>query len=148
MHQQFLSHPSIITSISKNQYVSTCVPIPNPVGTALGIGCKRREDPFVIALPGVPMEMQTMLQETVIPYLKSQFILPAIYHKTICTTGIGEEKLAAILSDWEKQLPSYILLAYLSDIGTVKIRLITVLDAIEESKSAIEEEIEKMLPLI
>lgn len=147
-HASAVSVSSTITSISKNQDVLTCTPILNPVGTALGIGCKRREGPFVIALPGVPMEMQAMLQETVIPYLKSQFVLPAIYHKTICTIGIAEEKLAAILSDWEKKLPSYVQLAYLPDVGTVKIRLITVLGTVEEAKSAVEEEIHKMLPLI
>ena len=147
-HTPAVSISSIITSISTHQDVLTCMPIPNPVGTAAGICCKKREFPYVIALPGVPMEMQAMLQETVIPYLKSQFVLPAVYHTTICTIGIAEERLAAILSDWEKQLPSYIQLAYLPDIGTVKIRLITVLDAVEKAKSAIEGEIKKMLPLI
>lgn len=83
-----------------------------------------------------------------ISYARSQFKLPAVYHKTICTIGIPEEKLAAILFDWEKQLPGYIQLAYLPDIGTVKIRLIAVLDTEEEAKNAVEKEIQKILPLI
>lgn len=121
--------------------------IENKLGTAPGIRCKQDQQ-IIIALPGVPVEMQAMLQAEVIPYLISQFILPTISHKTICTIGIEEHKLAEILSGWEKQLPRDIHLAYLPDLGTVKLRLTASLPSAEQAKNLIELELQKMLPLI
>jgi nicotinamide-nucleotide amidase len=126
---------------------SICTPIDNHLGTAPGICCKRNSQ-FIIALPGVPSEMQAMLQHTVLPYLIDHFPLPPIYHKTICTIGIAEEDIAAILAPWERQLPEHMQLAYLPDVGTVKIRLTTTLPSVEKAKRIIEVQIEKMLPLI
>jgi nicotinamide-nucleotide amidase len=122
--------------------------IDNPLGTAPGIYCKQEDAQILIALPDVASEMQIMLQNTVLPYLQSNFALPAFYQKTICTIGIPEEEIAAILAPWEERLPSAIQLAYLSDLGTVKVRLMATLLTWEQSKQLVEQEIEKVLPLI
>ena len=50
--------------------------IKNVLGTAPGIYCKQ-DNQVLIALPGVPSEMQAMLKNTVLPYLQSNFTLPA-----------------------------------------------------------------------
>jgi nicotinamide-nucleotide amidase len=124
-----------------------CGGINNPLGTAPGIYCKKNNQ-ILIALPGVPNEMQAMLQNTVLPYLQSNFTLPAFYQKTICTVGIAEKDLAALLAAWEAQLPASVKLAYLPDLATVKIRLAATVPTWEESRRLVEEEFLRVLPLI
>lgn len=77
----------------------------------------------IIAMPGVPFEMMYLMEESILPKIKLQFKLPAIYHKTILTGNIGESYLAAHLSAIEDELPPYIKLAYLPKLGQVRLRL-------------------------
>ena len=83
-----------------------------------------RDNTIYISMPGVPYEMQGIMEE-VIPYLEQKFHLPEIIHKTIITAGIGESALAEIIKDFEKQLPKEIRLAYLPSYGMVRLRLTT-----------------------
>jgi len=76
-----------------------------------------------ISLPGVPVEMKVIFEEEVIPLLKQRFKLPFIYHRTLQTCSIGESFLANKIEDIEENLPSYIKLAYLPSVGTVRLRL-------------------------
>lgn len=96
--------------------------IANKLGTVPGVWLAK-EDKVLIALPGVPHEMEQMVQDTVLPRLRKSFDLPAIYHKTIHTIGITEPQLAAIIKPWAAALPSHIRLAYLPALGTVRLRL-------------------------
>ncbi|MHB9147751.1 MAG: nicotinamide-nucleotide amidohydrolase family protein [Candidatus Amoebophilus sp.] len=75
-------------------------------------------------------------------------LLHNFYQKTICTIGISEEEIAAILAPWESQLPAPIKLAYLPDLATVKITLAATVPTWEESKRLVEEEFLRVLPLI
>jgi len=73
--------------------------IPNPRGTAPGI-LARRGNQAVICLPGVPYELTTMMDETVIPYLKRRFVPNGSLHSRVLKFyGIGESSLAERLSD-------------------------------------------------
>lgn len=83
-----------------------------------------KEGTIFISMPGVPYEMQGIMEE-VIPYLEKRFELPEIIHKTILTAGIGESAIAEILTNFEKQLPKEIRLAYLPNYGMVRLRLTT-----------------------
>jgi len=74
-------------------------------------------------MPGVPHEMMYMMEDEVIPKLKSSLKLPFIVHKTILTVGEGESFLAERIADIEDSLPSYIKLAYLPKLGQVRLRL-------------------------
>jgi nicotinamide-nucleotide amidase len=76
-----------------------------------------------ISLPGVPFEMKVIFEEEVVPLLKQRFKLPFIYHRTLQTCSIGESFLANKIEDIEENLPSYIKLAYLPSVGTVRLRL-------------------------
>ena len=96
----------------------------NRMGTASGMwfetqGC------IVISLPGVPREMQYLLDKEVLPRLRRRFQLPTIVHRTFLTTGKGETDLSELLNDWEDALPPHIKLAYLPNTftGTVRLRL-------------------------
>lgn len=96
--------------------------IPNIMGTAPGLWFDI-ENKTYIALPGVPFEMMFMLENFIIPKLKSKYKLPLLYSRTILTHGVGESFLADMLQDWEKSIPKNIKLAYLPTPGIVKLQL-------------------------
>ena len=76
-----------------------------------------------VSMPGVPHEMMYLMEEDILPRLKSTFKLPAIVHYTILTVGEGESHLANRIADIEDSLPSHIKLAYLPKLGQVRLRL-------------------------
>ena len=76
-----------------------------------------------ISLPGVPFEMKALMQNEVLPRLSSSYNLPFIVHKTLLTYGLGESVIADRISDWENNLPGSIKLAYLPNLGRVRLRL-------------------------
>lgn len=112
-----------------------CTPIKNNNGTAPGMwftsffaplssGRGKESEVIFISLPGVPYEMKAMMEEFVIPELKSKFQKEFIVHKTVHTQGIGESTLAEKIKAWEDSLNLVgIKLAYLPSPGQVKLRL-------------------------
>ena len=74
-------------------------------------------------MPGVPVEMQGMMNDFVLKELPKRFSLPFILHKTLITFGIGESFLAEHIKEWENNLPADIKLAYLPNYGMVRLRL-------------------------
>lgn len=89
----------------------------------------RKANKLVFSMPGVPFEMQSLMETKILPIISKEFSLPRIYHKTILTAGIGESFLADKISEIENSLPAYIKLAYLPKLGTVRLRLSTATDA-------------------
>ena len=77
----------------------------------------------VVSLPGVPFEMQHLIDEEVMPRLKARFELREIVHRTMITFGIAESILAERIAKWEEALPDYIRLAYLPAPNVVRLRL-------------------------
>jgi len=78
------------------------IAIENPVGTApafiVEIGNK-----CIIALPGVPSEMQHLLQHTILPYLRKRYeISSVIKTRTLHTSGVGESQVDDLIGDLEK----------------------------------------------
>jgi len=97
----------------------------NKVGTASGMWFEKG-DKIVVSMPGVPREMQYLMQNEVLPRLKAKFQMPAIQHHTLQTMGKGETDLSDMLEGLEtQQLPPHIKLAYLPDtiLGKVRLRL-------------------------
>lgn len=119
----------------------------NKYGTAPGLWMEKGETVFV-ALPGVPFEMQMLMDREVIPALKEKFKRPFIYHKTVRTFGLGESAVAQRIEQWEDNLPSHLKLAYLPDLGSVMLRLSGKGDDEEKLKSSIEKELDSLYPLI
>ena len=102
---------------------AACTVIPNDRGTASGMWFKK-DGKVYVSMPGVPYEMKAMMQATVIPMLRDEFLPPAIVHRTILTTGMGESYLAERIAKWEDGLAQHgIKLAYLPSPGLVKLRL-------------------------
>lgn len=100
-----------------------CTPIYNSNGTAPGMWFEINGK-IIVSMPGVPYEMKTMFSDLVLPRLREKFSLPAIYHRTIMTQGIGESWLSDTLEVWEASLKKLnIGLAYLPSPGQVRLRL-------------------------
>ena len=119
----------------------------NDHGTASGMWFEKKGQ-VIISLPGVPFEMKSLMNQSVIPQLQKHFIRPFILHKTIMTYGLGESAIAERIEAWENNLPQTIKLAYLPNIGRVRIRLSSVGSDEKLLKNTINSEIEKLLPLI
>jgi nicotinamide-nucleotide amidase len=100
-----------------------CDVIPNENGTAPGMWMKKDKTIFV-SLPGVPYEMIAMMNGYVLPRILKENNLPAIFHTSILTQGIGESFLAEKIEAWEDALTEKgIKLAYLPKPGLVRLRL-------------------------
>lgn len=104
------------------QVPANCEVILNKNGTAPGMWFNH-EGRIYVSMPGVPFEMMYMMEDQVLPKLKSSLKLPFIIHKTILTVGEGESFLAERIADIEDSLPPHIKLAYLPKLGQVRLRL-------------------------
>lgn len=102
---------------------STCRVIQNQVGTA-PIMWFEKDGKVLVAIPGVPFEMETMMEREVIPQLLKHFSVDDhIEHRTFIVVGYAESALAIKLDCFEQELPEYIHLAYLPKPGIVRLRL-------------------------
>ena len=110
-----------------------------------------QETQFLVAMPGVPYEMQVAMTEQVIPYLESKLdglqskVRGQVIHRTILLAGIPESTLAIRIEAWEDALPKTMHLAYLPKDGTIRLRLSTYGEATAEEMDA---QIAALLPLI
>ncbi|HSP82453.1 MAG TPA: CinA family nicotinamide mononucleotide deamidase-related protein [Gillisia sp.] len=119
----------------------------NKYGTAPGLWMKK-DATVIIAIPGVPFEMKMLMENEIIPKLKKKFKRPYIYHKTLRTYGLGESALAQRIEKWEDNLPGELQLAYLPDLGSVRLRISGKGENEEVLKSAIEKQLDLLYPLI
>jgi nicotinamide-nucleotide amidase len=94
----------------------------NRMGTAPGMWFEKNGK-VVIAMPGVPFEMEAIMEDEVLPRLKERYTTGAIVHRTTITAGEGESFIAEQIKDLEAALPPHIKLAYLPGPGVVKLRL-------------------------
>ena len=122
LFSKFISTP--ISDVNRQQALvpAKAEVLQNTYGTAPGLWMKKGKTVFV-SLPGVPFEMKQLLTEQVIPKICERFDRPFIVHKTIHTYGLGESALAERIADWEDSLPPFVKLAYLPNLGKVRLRL-------------------------
>lgn len=77
------------------------ITIENPVGTAPAFIFETPTN-AIIALPGVPREMDYLLEHAVIPYLKNRYDLHGVIKtRLLHTAGVGESQIDAVISDLE-----------------------------------------------
>lgn len=124
-----------------------CTVLHNAHGTAPGMwfdeqGC------VIVSLPGVPFEMQHLMEDVVMPRLKSRFALRSIVHRTMITSGIAESILAARIATWEEALPAELKLAYLPSPNIVRLRLSAYEVEGESTRRTIDREFEKLYTII
>jgi nicotinamide-nucleotide amidase len=146
----FIKRGKEVSQLNKDQALipKGCRPVRNKSGTAPGMWMQKNKVHF-ISMPGVPYEMKEMMISEILPAIKAEFKLSHIYHKTVLTQGIGESALAEMIEKWEDGLAaSNIKLAYLPQPGMVRLRLSTSGDDETKIRKTVEDEIEKLTPLI
>jgi nicotinamide-nucleotide amidase len=75
------------------------LPIENPVGTA-PIFILETDRGVVMTLPGVPREMEHLLEHELLPWLKQYIHAPAVIRsRTLRTAGVGESQIDARIGD-------------------------------------------------
>lgn len=122
------------------------IALSNKNGTAPGIFMEK-DQKILIAMPGVPFEMKSIVTNELIPLLKNRFQNHHIViHKEIITAGIGESALSELIEPWELALPKHITLAYLPSPGKLMLRLTGRSDHGEEK--ILNEELEHQLTLL
>jgi len=112
----------------------------NRMGTAPAIWMEHRGC-VLVAMPGIPYEMEYLMEREVIPRLKKRFKPRPVAHRTLLTAGEGESRIAERIADLEESLPSHIKLAYLPNLGQVRLRL----SATGEEEGRLQEELEKQM---
>jgi nicotinamide-nucleotide amidase len=76
--------------------------LPNPKGTAPGVLLEPTEGKAVIMLPGVPVELKALMNESVLPYIKErlgQNGAGIIYSRVLRFYGLGESNLEDMIQD-------------------------------------------------
>ncbi len=116
------NRPLIDRNTKQAEVPQNCTVLLNERGTAPGMWFEK-DDTIYVSLPGVPYEMQGLIEGAVITKLKNQFTLPFIIHRTVVIIGQAESDLAEKLNVWESALPHHIKLAYLPNYRMVKLRL-------------------------
>lgn len=71
-------------------------PLHNPIGSAPGVLAKH-EDTIIIALPGVPSEMEAIFDESIQPLLKKMAGNAVFYETSVTVDGIMESELAPLI---------------------------------------------------
>jgi len=115
----------------------------NKAGTAPGMWFEK-EGKVAVSMPGVPYEMKYLMEKEVLPRISQTFAGTPIAHRTILTIGEGESRLAERIEDIEAALPPHIKLAFLPNLGQVRLRL----TATGESLSQIETELTEKVGLL
>ena len=127
------------------------IPIENPKGTAPGFIV---EGPawVTVTLPGVPSEMEYLLEHTVLPYLRKRFQLErqVIRYKVLRTCGLGESAIGLQIQDLMKESRNPTV-GTLASVGDIKVRITAKADSPEEADrliSKMEHEIRNRLGIL
>ena len=120
----------------------------NERGTAPGLWLEK-DDQVVVSMPGVPYEMQYLMEFEVMRRLKRRhFDAETLRSLTILTAGEGESTIAERLQELEENLPEHMGLAYLPNLGTVRLRISARGDdeaALQQDLEAYRKEFERIL---
>ncbi len=112
-----------IPTASSNQVLvlGGALRLPNPLGTAAGIYLERKGK-HLFALPGVPPELERLMDEQVEPIVQRQFGGAKYFARTLRMAGIGESLLMERLGDLDA-LARRVELAYLPHQGLLDLRM-------------------------
>ncbi len=107
-----------------------CRILRNYKGTASGMWFERGWK-SLISLPGVPFEMEHLMQTYVLPDLKVKYPHLQLKFRMLKVYDIPESELAQRLEGWENALPDGLQLAYLPSPGWVRLRLTAKREAVK-----------------
>ncbi len=116
------------------------IPVENPVGTAPCF-IVEHHDHLIISLPGVPREMEYLMEHAVLPYLKEKLQLKdVIVIRTLHTVGQGESRIDEAIGDLETAANPTVGLS--AKAGQVDIRITSKAATFEEA-CALNDEMER-----
>lgn len=120
----------------RQAYVPTgAVAIENPVGTAPAF-LMETERNAVICLPGVPREMEHLLEHNALPYLRQRYGLTGtILARVLHTAGEGESAIDERIADLEELRNPTVGLA--AHAGQVDVRITAKADSVGEARALI-----------
>jgi nicotinamide-nucleotide amidase len=121
--------------------------LPNKMGTAPGMWFDWRGK-IIVSMPGVPYEMQYLMEREVLPRLHQRYPGRPIAHRTLLTAGEGESTIATHIAAFEAALPPHIRLAYLPNLGQVRLRLSGSDDDAEALNALLDQKKEELRALI
>lgn len=124
-----------------------CQVLMNNHGTAPGMWFEK-DGSILVSLPGIPYEMEGLMNDHVIPRIRQKVQVPYVVHRTIMTQGMPESYLAARLKHWESELPACLKLAYLPRPGIVRLRLSAYGECAKRAELLLQENIDKLLVII
>ncbi|MDD4192985.1 MAG: competence/damage-inducible protein A [Mangrovibacterium sp.] len=138
-----------INQLNKDQALvpEKCTVLPNTTGTAPGMWFEKDHVIFV-SMPGVPFEMQYLMENEVFPRLQGKGKVRTIYHQTVLIHGIPESMLAEHIEPWELALPSFIKLAYLPSPFMIRLRLSAYGEDTDGLKDEVAAQIEKLKMIV
>lgn len=113
-----------------------CTVIPNHLGTAPGMMFEQNGK-YLIAMPGVPYEMESMVDDFLVPYFRGKNVGNVIRHRMLKTTGIPESFLAEKLGNLDELLQNANL-AFLPTPTGVRLRITAVGNTVESVDKTIE----------
>lgn len=102
---------------------ATAEVLTNERGTAPGMWLEE-DGKILVSLPGVPYEMRGLMRAEVLPRLQDVGMDAELQRSvTLLTAGAGESTIAEQIADIEDGLPAHLSLAYLPNLGTVRLRI-------------------------
>lgn len=146
----FADRPNfVINELTRAQAMvpELCTVIENTVGTA-PITWFERDGKVIVSMPGVPYEMKQAMSAEIIPRLHAKFRTPVLLYKTVQVYGYGESVLALKIAAWENALPGNISLAYLPNLGIVKLRLSGLADDMLALEFAMNQQVDTLSQIL
>jgi len=114
--------PILQRNLDQSMVPASATVIQNKRGTAPGMWFEK-DGKIYVSMPGVPHEMQGIMEDYVLPQLAAHYDTPAVIHQTLVTSGMGESFIAERLVAFEAKLPPHVKLAYLPSYSLLKLRL-------------------------
>ncbi len=99
-----------------------CIVVRNKNGTAPAM-IFNKNNTYLVSMPGVPFEMKEFFENDILLFIKENINLTPILVKVINVFGIAESVLAEKLTDFEKNLPENIVIAYLPAPEGIRLKL-------------------------
>lgn len=124
------------SNLRQAEYPEGGTQLPNAKGTAPGIFLEH-EGAWIFALPGVPQEMEALLDEEVMPRLRRMVGGPAVVKSRLLRSwGMSESQVAELLDDLFRASvnPS---VAFLASSGEIKVRVTAKADTDAEASALI-----------
>lgn len=126
LERYFRDRGRVMLEINRGQAVlpEACETLMNLRGTAPGMWFDRNGK-VLISMPGVPYEMQYIMEHGGFSRIRERFHSTPVTHRTLTVINIAESLLSKHLEDFESGLPAGFKLAYLPNLNLIRLRIST-----------------------